>query len=74
MMKSLNINHLSGLKENMLITTSDKLISLSVKSVVQKGWWLVALLCFHLVKVQIMKHASINFIPTHAHMCLQIDK
>ena len=26
-MKSLNINHLSGLKENMLITTSDKLTS-----------------------------------------------
>ena len=27
MMKSFYINHLSGLKENMLITTSDKLTS-----------------------------------------------
>ena len=36
MMKSLNINHLSGLKENMLITTSDKLTSLSVNIALQK--------------------------------------
>ena len=39
MMKSLNINHLSGLKENMLITTSDKLTSLSVKFYVAKEVW-----------------------------------